>query len=398
MSGNSLQIKNCDLIDGCTDSIQVNVDILIIDGKIEKIGKNLSISGEIKTIDMSGKTVLPGMIDTHVHLAFDGSVDPVGALMSEDDHLTLIKMVNNCHKQLNCGVTTVRDMGGPRELILELRESWHKNILVGPRMLVSGAVITSKGGHCHFIGHEVSCKKTANIVAMDEISAGVDLIKIMATGGSLTPGSSVHITQFTTGEIETIVQKAHQHNIKVAAHANAIEGVRNAIKAKVDSIEHASFADDQSLEAMERAGIWLVPTMSPAEILIESEHITEQRRNEVEINWKSRRKVVERAIKLGIKMASGTDAGTTLVPHGCIAREINLFHKLGMNPMSAIWTATRWAAELVGISDEVGSLTEGKVADLIAVSGNPIKDLRLLANPEMVIVAGYIIRNCFSLL
>lgn len=393
MIENTLLIKNCDLIDGCSETIQKLVDILIIEGKIEKIGRNLSSPSNNNSMDNRGMTLLPGLIDTHVHLAFDGSDDPVNNLLFEHDHHTLIKMVMNCQKQLHNGVTTVRDVGGPTELIFALRESWRKKILVGPRLIVSGEVITTKGGHCHFIGHEVACNESALKAVTNGIKSGVDLIKIMATGGSLTPGSSVHVTQFLENEIAAIVEKAHHHSIKVAAHANAVEGIRNAINANVDSIEHGSFADTQALEAMVQKGIYLVPTMSPAEILIESQHITEKRRSDVLYNWESRKKVVKAAIDLGVKMTSGTDAGTTYVPHGCITKEIQLFYKLGMNPMKAIWTATSWAAELLGICDEVGTIEEGKAADMIGVRGNPIDDLRRLENPNLVIVAGQIIMN-----
>lgn len=394
---NNLLIKNCNLIDGVSESVLKNMDILISGGKIVKIEKDLHVSKIDLTLDLSGKTVLPGLIDVHVHLAFDASNDPVGHLTNDPEYITLIKMVMNCQKQIRSGVTTVRDMGAPRELILSLREAWKQNIISGPRMLVSGQVITTKGGHCHYIGNEVEGSESAREATEKEIRHGVDVIKIMASGGSLTPGSSVHVPQFCAEEIKAVVKKAHENGVKVAAHANALKGIQNAIEAGVDSIEHGSFADEKSIESMLDEGVFLVPTMAPAEVLLRSSLITEQRRNDVAKNWNSRKKAVKKAINIGLKMASGTDAGVTYMAHGMVALEISLFHQLGMDPMKAIWTATSWAAELLGISDQVGIVTTGKVADLIVVQGDPLKDLHLLASPELVLINGQIINQNVSL-
>jgi len=389
----SFLLKNCQLIDGISDSIRENVDIFIEGERIIEIGNRLSGIRPVKELDLSGHTVLPGLIDTHVHLAFDASDDPVGHLLEESDYITLIKMVINCKDQLLHGVTTIRDLGAPADLIIALRTALEQEILVGPRLVVSGEVITTKGGHCYYIGHEATCKQEAVDAVKEELRKGVDVIKVMASGGSLTPGSSVHIPQFSIDEIEAIVQTAHQKGIKVAAHANALAGIKNAVKSGVDSIEHGSYTDDETLELMRNLGTWLVPTMSPAEILLNSPHINEKRRNDITRNWKSRKAVVEKAIKMGIKMASGTDAGVTFTPHGCVSIEIELFRQLGMEPMQAIWTATCWAADLLGISDHVGIIAEGKYADLIAVEGNPLNNLKLLQYPKLVMINGKIVNK-----
>lgn len=391
----SILLKECTLIDGVSEQPFLRRDILISDGVIKAIGTNISPDDLASTtvIPLQGCSVAPGLIDAHVHLAFDASLDPINHLTNESRYWTLLRMVQNARLNLSKGVTTIRDLGGPGELLATLRQAIMQGVIAGPRLLIAGEVITTTGGHCHFIGHEVDDPWAIRRAARLEIKRGVDAIKIMAGGGASTPGSSVFFTQFTAEEIESAVTEAHARGLRVAAHANSLESIRNAVTASVDSIEHGSYADDAILEQMAVKGTWLVPTMAPARIILESEQVSDTRKEKVKRNWDARQQAVVKSIALGIRLACGTDAGVTLTEHGGAAREIEIFHQLGLPPMQSIWTATRWAAELLGIENQVGSLAKGRTADLLVVKGNPLEDLTLLQAPLMVMRAGQIVMS-----
>jgi imidazolonepropionase-like amidohydrolase len=392
----SILIRNCFLVDGTSEHTRRGLDVLLDGEHVSQIGRNLSLPEGVEQIDAQGKTLLPGLIDAHVHLTFDGSLDPVGHLTTETPYVTLLKGVRNASLNLQRGVTTVRDLGGPSEVTLALRGAVQQGTIRGPRILTSGNVITTTGGHCHFIGHEVDDPQDARRAARLEMKKGVDLVKVMATGGALTPGSSVDLTQFSVGEISAVTQEVHAHGLKVAAHANGLTGLRNAVEAGVDSIEHGSYADREVMEMMKDRGTWWVPTMTPARVLLEgpnSKLVPTGRIISASRNWEARRGAVIEGVKMGLRMAAGTDAGATLTEHGLLSLEVETFHSLGMPAMQAIWTATRWAAELLGIQDRVGSIAEGKVADLILVDGDPLEDLRKLRTPVLVIQGGRIVER-----
>lgn len=390
----TILISNCSLIDGCSEVPRKGLDVLIEGEHVSRIGERLDVPKGAQQIEASGKALLPGLIDAHVHLAFDGSLDPVAHLIQETPYTTLLKAVRNASLNLRCGVTTVRDLGGPSEILLALRDAVKCGIVPGPHILTSGAIITTTGGHCHFMGHEADDPSEMRRAARLEMKQGVDLIKIMATGGALTPHSAVDLTQFSVEEIAAVVQEVHSHGLKVAAHANGLAGLRNAVEAGVDSIEHGSYADREAMEMMKEKGVWWVPTMTPALVLLEGpnrELVPPERIVSAGRNWKARRAAVSEGIRMGLKMAAGTDAGVTLTEHGIVSLEVETFHSLGMPAMQAIWTATRWAAELLGVEDSVGIVAEGKLADLLLVDGDPLEDLRRLREPALVIQHGRIV-------
>jgi len=387
-------IRNARLIDGLSPAPREGVDLLLCEGRIAAIGAKLAAPGGSREIDAAGCTVLPGLIDAHVHLAFDGSLDPVGHLLAESPYTTLLKAAANAAQSLRRGVTTVRDLGGPGGLILALREAVRQGIIMGPRILAAGQVITTTGGHCHFMGHQADDLPAVRRAARCEIEQGVDLLKVMATGGSLTPGSPADAIQFGRAEIAAAVDEARARGLRVAAHANALGGLRHAVDAGVTSIEHGSYADRETLERMRELGTFWVPTMAPARIILEGPGaglIPPERSASAVKNWRARRRAVTEGIRLGVRLAAGTDAGVTITQHGLVALEVETFAALGLPPMQAIWTATRWAAELLGLEAEVGTLAEGRAADLILVRGDPLQDLSLLRQPAQVIQAGAVV-------
>lgn len=392
----TILIKNCRIIDGISDESQGPMDVLVEGRTICSLGENLEPSTDATVIDASDHTLLPGLIDTHVHMIFDASCDPVGHLLGESLYTSLLKGVRNAAVALQRGVTTVRDLGGNAGLPYALRDAVRAGNVPGPRILSSGEVITTTGGHCHFMGHEADDPLGVLRAARLEMKAGADVIKVMATGGSLTPGSSVDLTQFSFNDIQPAVREAHSHGLRVAAHANGLEGISNAVRAGVDSIEHGTYIDHDVMARMRDQGTWWVPTMTPALVILDDRNsalVSTERKASVTRNWNARRNAVVEGIRRGLRFASGTDAGVTLTEHGLVSMEIETFHALGMPPMQSIWTATRWAAELLGIESEVGTIASGMLADMILVEGDPLRDLSRLRAPETVIQWGRIVHS-----
>jgi imidazolonepropionase-like amidohydrolase len=217
----------------------------------------------------------------------------------------------------------------------------------------------------------------------------------MATGGRLTPGSSLDRAQYTREELSVIVNEAALAGRRVAAHTGGLEGIRRAAEAGVTSIEHGSYMDEATMITMKEKGIFWVPTNAPAVRLLQnapSADFPQAYLDAVCETWNARRAATQRGIELGVRFAAGTDAGVPSTLHGGIALEVKLFHELGMPAMQALWTATRWAAQLLGQADKIGSLEVGKIADMVLVSGNPLDDLDRLSHPEIVIKEGEIVR------
>ena len=395
MNSKSILLREASLIDGVSETNRGPVDVLVEDGSIRRIGR-INPSTDMTVVDAAGLTLLPGLIDTHVHICLDGSLDPIGHLRGEPSCTTLLKAVKNAAQCLDRGVTTVRDLGGPAGLPLALRDAIGQGVVPGPTILTAGQVVTTTGGHCYFMGHEADDAAGARKAARIEMKAGVDWIKVMATGGELTPGSGSDVAQYDVDELEMVVADAHARGRRVATHAHGLAGIRNSVNAGVDSIEHGTFVDRDTLVVMRDRGTWWVPTMTPARMILEEPGrrvVPEERLTRADRNWSARRHAVIEGIGLGVRTAAGTDAGVTLTGHGWVAIEIETFHDLGMDPMQAIWTGTRLAAELIGIDGRVGTIQAGKQADLILVEGDPLSDLSRLREPLLVMKAGEIVKD-----
>ena len=391
----NLLLKNATLIDGIAPEPRAALDVLIRDGRIRAIGTNLG-DPDAHVVDCAGQYLLPGLIDCHVHLCFDASPKPVDHLNAELDTTTLLKMVCHARQTLQRGVTTVRDLGAKNGLDLALRDAIAQGWVPGPRMLVSGRVVTITGGHCYFMGYEVDTLDEIRRAVRLGVKAGVDLIKVMATGGRLTPGSSMDRAQFTEEELGAVVAEARLAGRRVAAHTGGLEGIRRAVAAGVTSIEHGSSMDETTMLAMKEKGIVWVPTNAPAVHILAnspSADFPATYLDAVRETWQTRRAAVQRGIELGVRFAAGTDAGVPCMEHGHVADEIKLFAELGLPPMQAIWTATRWAAELLGKENEIGSIAIGKYADLILVLSNPLDDLNRLMHPEIVVKDGKLVQS-----
>lgn len=386
-------LENANVIVGNGDYLE-GIDVKIEGTKLVEIGHVKANEG----IDLSGKTILPGFIDAHVHLIFLGDLDPYETMSYSDNYLAICA-AQNAKDTLEAGFTTVRDCGARNFMDVDLRNAIEAGTVPGPRLLVSGHIISITGGHGSFIpSREADGTEECRKAVREQLKAGVDWIKITATGGVLTQGSVPGVPQLTEEEISTIVNEAHRANRMIAAHAHGAEGIENAIEAGVDTIEHCTYADGKRINLMQQAGtIWVSTLKSsydlnskrareagiPQEILDKSEHA---HRSQIESFQSARKK--------GINIILGTDSGTPLCHHGENAMEFYYLVLNGMTEMEAIITGTLRAAEALGIGDKVGSIEEGKIADLVVVNGNPLEDIRILTekdNIEIVMKKGEII-------
>ncbi|MDJ0105221.1 amidohydrolase family protein [Rhodococcus erythropolis] len=363
------------------------VAVLIEAGRIIAVGAPDSMpqDPEIDVVDFGiGSTMLPGLIDTHVHLAFDGGPDPLSTLQCSDDVTILALMTDNAGALLSAGVTTARDLGAPRGLDLTIKRRVNAGQIPAPRLQTVTEPLTVTGGHCWFLGGEVNRGVNAAREAVQRAHArGADAIKIMATGGSMTSGSLPYEAQFTAEEIVAVVDQAHKLGLKVAAHAHGVAGIRDSVAARVDSIEHFSFMtalggidpEPDVVTAVAQSGTFVCRTVCAAwgEVL-------KKRTPEPDS--------LRRLKDSGVRIVAGTDAGIARTPHVEYVLSLEGMAAFGMTNWEVIEAATSVAAESLGLGRETGSIAPGKAADLVVVRGDPLEDLGYLRNLEAVFTRG----------
>jgi imidazolonepropionase-like amidohydrolase len=341
----------------------------------------LPLSKGDTVFDLSGKTALPGLIDAHVHLCLDGSPDPITTLIKESIPMTTIKMAQHAQSTLEAGVTTIRDMGGREYIDLAIRDSIESGLLNGPRMICSGKIVCMTGGHGWQFGREANGQDGVREAVREQLKAGANLIKMIATGGVMTKGVDPGATQFTIEELIAGVEEARKAGRRTATHAQGTEGIKNSLRAGIDSIEHGFFLDDEAIELFLEKKAYLVPTLNAPYQIIKGgikggvpRFAVEKSKSVMESHFQS----VLRAYKAKIPIAMGTDAGTPFNRHGENLKEIELLVKAGLSPMEAIVATTKTASEVLGLEKKIGTLEKGKLADLTIFDGNPLEDITLL--------------------
>jgi imidazolonepropionase-like amidohydrolase len=375
--------------------------------KIKAIGKAAEIEKQLpagaKRIDLSRATVLPGLIDCHTHLTFSPNlIGPMGYHTSYPRQALL--GARHARLTLEAGFTTVRNVGAGGYADVALRDAIRAGDVPGPRMLVSAPALSISGGHgdenflapqYHASGEGVADGVDAVMAKTREnIKFGADVIKFMATGGVLSEGDDPALAQYSPEEMKAIVDTAHGLGRKVAAHAHGATGIKYAVLAGVDSIEHGSYIDDEDIQLMKQHGTYLVPTISLGDWLLENYQklgLTPNMVEKMKTVLPIARQNVAHAFQSGVKVAFGTDAA--VYPHGMNAREFAVMVKLGMTPLASLQAATVNAADLLGWSDRVGTLEAGKFADLIAVEGDPLGDVRLLESVKFVMKGGEVVKS-----
>jgi imidazolonepropionase-like amidohydrolase len=391
------------VIDVHTGNETADQTIIVTGDKITAVAATASTPAQAgdKEIDLRGLTVLPGMIDAHTHLTMNTDFDPYVELTTTPMKEALNGVIN-ANTTLMAGFTTVRNVGATGYSDVMLRDEINAGHFPGPHMLVSGPPLGITGGHCDDNLLPFEYHLTAGGVAdgiaevqhkvRQNIKYGVDLIKICATGGVLSKGDDPQASQYTLEEMKAIVADAHRLGRKVAAHAHGAQGILWASEAGVDSIEHGSYIDDAGIAEMKKDGTYLVPTLYLEDWMIQYGHLPpfyQQKMKDVIVVAK---KNIKHAVDSGVKIALGTDAA--VYPHGLNAHEFDVYvNQIGMTPLAALQSGTINAADLLGWKDKTGALDPGKWADIIAVNGDPLKDITTLQHVPFVMKSGVVYKN-----
>jgi imidazolonepropionase-like amidohydrolase len=404
---NTYVLRAARLFDGVSDAVVEPGVIVVANGMIQSVGSRAVPAGAT-VVDLGDATLLPGFIDAHTHLTDDFDPDYNGARLRDLQRPVSEKAIRatvNARKTLMAGFTTVRDLGSSDFIDVGLRNAINAGLTPGPRMLVSVHALGSTGGHCDggdsfsfgTLNHEsrpedgvINSPDQARYAVRFNIKYGADVIKTCASGGVLSPTDDVDAPQLSQAELDALVDEAHALRRKTAAHAHGAEAAKRAIRAGIDSIEHGTFLDDEALRMMHDRGVFLVPTLAVRVGLAESKFppLVQAKADRA---MKQQDAMVKRALALGVKIALGTDAG--VYPHGDNALEFVLMAADGMTAAQSLKAGTSSAAELLGLQDQVGALRPQMAADIVAVPGNPIADIKVVQSVMFVMKGGVIYKN-----
>lgn len=393
------------LIDVAAGKVLTDQVVIVRGDRIESIGaaSSTSIPPGANVIDLSAHTVLPGLIDTHTHVTSDPTLPPYHEYGLSIPRIAL-KGAANAKATLLAGVTTIRNVGAAGYTDIALRDAINDGDVPGPRILASGPALGITGGHCddNMMAPQFEHSSEGVADGIDgvrravrrNVKYGADLIKYCGTGGVFSKGTKVGVQQYTAAEVAALVDEAHMHGRRVAVHAHGADGIKVAIRAGVDTIEHASLIDDEGLQLAKKNGTFLSMDIYNTDYT----QTEGPKRGELEEFLRKDREIGEvqrenfrKAVKLGVKLTMGTDTG--VYPHADTPKQLAIMVRYGMTPMQAIQAATRVGADALGLKDEIGALASGYFADIIAVKGDPVANVRLLEDVQFVMKAGQIYKS-----
>jgi imidazolonepropionase-like amidohydrolase len=380
-----------------------NQVILVHDDQIQQVGTNLPIPQGAKVIDLSKATVMPGFIDAHVHLTMAaGHSGPAGLTVSVPRSALI--GARNARVTLMAGFTTVRNLGAEGFSDVALRDAINDGDVIGPRMQVSGPMISITGGHGDNSILPFEYHATGDGVAdgpdevrhrvRENIKYGADVIKFAASGGTMSKGDNPLLEAYSPEEMQILISEAHRQGRKVATHAHSALAIKDAVRAGVDSVEHGIFLDDEGIALMKQHGTYLVPTAFPLFWYMDnmaSMHLPKYTEDKIKVILPIGKASMSNAFKQGVKVALGTDAG--VYPHGLNGGEFWAMVKLGLTPTQALQAGTVNAADLMGWTDQVGSIEPGKFADIVAVNGDPTADISILEHVDFVMKGGVVYKG-----
>ncbi len=406
-------LKAARLFDGKSGALVTPGLVVVTGGKIVGVGTAATVPAGAEVIDLGDATLLPGFIDAHTHLTFAHSDDFKQAELNILKRTVAERALNasvNARVTLMAGFTTVRDVGSSEYIDVGLRNAIREGVVPGPRMLVTVHALGATGGHCDdqdgfregLFGHEagplegvINGPDQARYAVRLDHKYGADMIKVCASGGVLSPTDDVDTPQLTQEELNAIVDEAHALRRKTAAHAHGAEAAKRAIRAGIDSIEHGSFLDDEALDLMKAHGTYLVPTLMAIQGLQEQfdrgVYVPPAIAAKAHAATAAIHGTFQRALAKGVKIGLGTDAA--VYPHGRNAEEFHQMVDLGMKPVDALKAGTSADADLLGLADKIGTLEAGKLADVVAVPGDPLQNIRQTEHTFFVMKEGVIYRN-----
>lgn len=387
-----MQLVNCRLLDGLGGAFDFASLEIDEGGRIARLDTSRAgLAPKPGAIDLQGQFVLPGLIDCHVHLTADASPDPVAARVNSSEGYLAILAARHAERTLRRGVTTVRDTGAPHFVDASVKRAIAAGLVEGPRVLSSGKMLTMTGGHGCMVGQEIDGPVEARKFARLNLKMGADNIKMVASGGIMTPNVDPSSPSLTVEEMAAGFEEAHKAGKLSACHAHSLEGVKNAVRAGVRTVEHGVWLDEEACDMMLRHGCYLCPTLSVVHNLVShldaagmQPHVREKVRRVADALAESFRLAVAK----GVRLICGTDAGMPFTHHGETAGEVRLMVAAGVSPEEAIINATSLSAEALKLSDRTGAVEVGRFADLIVVDGDPTADVELLSRPSYVFKQG----------
>ncbi len=387
----SILLQNVTVIDGSGRGAEASMDVMISEGRISALGRSGSLSFEHQDVEiysMHGMTLLPGLIDCHVHIFADAG--PEGRINTgEPPGLALLRAAYHVRRTLEAGITTIRDLGGQEHMEFALRQAIAWGYCSGPRMVLAGKLLsmTSAGANA-FRGmyREADGADEVRKAAREQLKAGADVIKVMATGAVMTPGEQPGASQFTFEEMSAAAEEAHKVGRKMAAHAHGSTGILTAVQAGADTIEHGSLLCDspEAIHLMAERGVFLVPTLATGSMTTHGAEIPLFMAENDRRLGDAPQRSVRAALDAGVPIAMGTDAGVPFVRHGDNAIELALMVEAGLSPMQSVVASTSNAALALGLQDEIGRIEVGKFADLLVIDGDPLADISVLTRRECI--------------